>query len=111
MPELADLGLPGVRGAGFGNRNGFCLFIDGPLKGQSLPVPRDTGSYQCIDPTLPLERQSEYFLTYRITQIGFHHGGDKVLIRIATLSPADWSADDLADVMLNDEAKKARFDK
>lgn len=104
-----DLGL-GTAGIGFGGRNVYVLFIDGPLKGQALPVAKDVGSYQCIDPHQPLERQSDYFLTYRITQVGFHHGGSKVLVRIATLSLTDWRAEDLADGMLNENARKARID-
>lgn len=102
--------LLGAQGRGFGGRNGYCLFIDGPLKGQSLPVPKNTAAYQCIDPELSLERQSSDFLTYRITQIGFHHGGDKVLVRVATLNIGSWSAYDLADALLNDNAKRARFE-
>jgi hypothetical protein len=75
------------------------LVIDGPLKGRALAV---TG------PKLyALEPGTDKKLTYDVTQAGFAHGGTKLILRIATLDKAAWSAEELGEAMLTDAAKEA----
>lgn len=86
---------------GFSNKHSV-LLIDGPLKGAVVTVMPDSATYRAHDPS-----DFENILEYRITQIGFHHGGTAVLLRIASIDIPNWSAEDLAEAMLNDTAKQA----
>lgn len=91
----------GRRSSGFSNKNSV-LLIDGPLKGMAVTIMPDAAEYRAYDPS-----DFENILQYRITQIGFHHGGTQMVLRIASLDVANWSAEDLAEAMLNEAAKQA----
>lgn len=91
--------LDGTRARAGLSREKKALVIDGPLKGRAINA--TNAEFYALDP------KTDKRITYTVTQVGFAHGGTKMLLRIATLDKPNWSAEELADAMLNDSAKSA----
>jgi hypothetical protein len=78
------------------------LLLDGPHAGVLVHAMPDAITVVMTEP------HSLDTLHYRISVIGFHHGGTQFMIRIATLNP-DYGGDELMEAMLSDLAKQAVF--
>lgn len=84
------------------------VYVDGPLKGKDCPVDRNGPlSVGAVDPDVDVtgELQSN-IVYYQIKKFGFTSGGRYVYLFIGYCGPEP-NAEVLADMILNDAAKKA----